>query len=391
MSKKIIEQMGMEAKHVVGDKVPCTFVLASEQFGNWSLMNLLAKKMKGEFKVHEGSMYLQITQGIGKKGQEFTSGLTSLEYNGIKIGICSALFGYQLKPTTVMAIPMAHKMQYLKLTKKLSEVANKFPRLKKNSAWAVGSQGNSVIPLKINIEDVISEQNTEILQAIESFFNDPSPYLEVGLPPFRKICFAGAPGTGKTMTANAVAKFLLDKYGIQTIYIGGSTQWGCDFSFIKISVDAAMKMKKPMLLIVEEFDSYCVNEGTRSQVLNFLDGFETPQLKQPLCLLVTTNHPEKIDTAIINRSGRINRIFWFKGIKTAKESNGIVELYRGKLKLPDIGDMLIGKTPDFVKELIVELKWRKANGEPMDRPYISTVIEALGGGTNKGDAQDYHV
>jgi len=52
--------------------------------------------------------------------------------------------------------------------------------------------------------------------------------------------------------------------------------------------------------------------------------------------------------------------------------------------------MLIGKTPDFVKELIVELKWRKANGKPMDKKNIGEVIIALGGGTNKGDAQDYH-
>jgi len=119
MGKKVIEQMGMEAKHIVGDDIPCTFVLAPEHFGNWSLMHQLAKKLKGTFQTHKGGMFLQITSGIGVKGQEFTSGLSSLSYKGVTIGICSGLFGGQLKPTTVLAIPMEHKMDYPKIIKKL--------------------------------------------------------------------------------------------------------------------------------------------------------------------------------------------------------------------------------------------------------------------------------
>jgi len=386
MSKKVLERMGMEAKSVVENgNIPCTFIVAGPSFGNWSYMGKLAKKLKGEFKVHDSSMFLQMTNDITKFGQQFTTGCSSFSYNNITIGICSTLFGHDMKPTTVVAIPFDHKYEYIKLKKLLDELIIKLPRFKKNKAWTIGSAGNGYVSLKIDIKDIINEQNKDIINSIESFYNNPSPYTEIGLPPFRKICFAGKPGTGKTVTAQAIAKHLMNKYKIPTVYIGGSSAYGCDFDFIKVGISSLMKLKRPSLLIVEEFDSFCSNPTNRSKILNFLDGFETPNLKYPLCLIMTTNHPENIDPAIIDRSGRVNRVFWFNGIKTLNEAQRIVDVYKGKLELPDISDLLIGKTPDFTKELLMELKWKKANNESIDKPTIAEVIKKLGSGTVKED------
>ena len=386
MSKKLIERMGMEAKSAAGN-VPCTFIVGNANFGNWTLMEKLAKKLKGEFKMQESNLFLQMTNNMSRLGQGFTTGCSSLTYankaNEVTIGICSSMYGIDLKPTTVVAIPMNYKYEFVKLTKMLEELSIRLPRLKKNSAWTIGSNGNSTFKLKITLDSIVNDHNKEILSTIENFYKDPSPYLEMGLPPFRKLCFAGPPGTGKTITAHALAKHLLDNHKIPAIYIGGSSMFGCDFDLIKMGINSITKLKKPALMIVEEFDSFCANPGNRSKILNFLDGFETPDLKYPLCLIMTTNHPEKIDPAIIDRSGRVNRVFWFKGIKTQREASKIINVYRGNLELPEISDLLVGKTPDFVKELIIELKWRKADKNELSKSYIADVIDKLGSGTSK--------
>ena len=387
MSKKLIERMGMEAKSAAGN-VPCTFIIGNAGFGNWSLMEKLAKKVKGKYEMCDSNLFLQMTNSISKQGQGFTTGCSSLTYNNITIGICSSLYGADMKPTTVVAFPVSHKYEFVKLSRLLEELSIRLPRLKKNSAWTIGSNGNSTIKLKITLESIVNDHNTEIVQTIENFYNDPSPYIEMDLPPFRKLCFAGPPGTGKTITAHAIAKHLLDNHKIPSIYIGGSSMFGCDFDLIKSGIGAVIKLKKPALMIVEEFDSFCADQRNRSKILNFLDGFETPNLAYPLCLIMTTNHPEKIDPAIIDRSGRVNRVFWFKGIKTQREAAKIIDVYKGQLELPDVSDLLVGKTPDFVKELLIELKWRKANKEELSKSCISDVINKLKSGTSSVEEKE---
>jgi AAA+ superfamily predicted ATPase len=133
-------------------------------------------------------------------------------------------------------------------------------------------------------------------------------------------------------------------------------------------------------MIVEEFDSFVMGMDDRAKILTFLDGLETPDLKHPLCLIATTNHAERIDPAIISRSGRINRTFLFRGIRSIKEANALVNIYRGSLELPEISGLIINKTPDFVKELLVELKWSNENGMEMSLSNISDKIRKLSSG-----------
>ncbi len=377
---KVVELYGMEAKKVLGEDVPCVIVFESEIFGNEATMIKVAKRLKGEYHHHPMKNVVSMTNDILKHANAFTSGLTSFKTKDLHIGIFSFYQGMNLQPKTVVAVPVNQRMQYLKFKKALIAEVRRLPRLKKNTAWVIGSRDNSLCDLNVSIESVVSEQKYEIISTIENFFMNPAPYLELSLPPFRKVCFAGKPGTGKTMTAKAIAKYLFDEYGIKTMYVGGSSIFGCSFDLIKTALDCLKKIDAPTMIVVEEFDSFCTNPGDRSKILNFLDGFETPTLKHPMCLLVTTNHPENIDKAIIDRSGRINRIFWFNGIKNVNEANDIVDMYRGNLQLPEIVKLLVDKTPDFVKELLIELRWRKANGLEMTIDNIQTVIKAISGG-----------
>ncbi len=383
---RALESYGMEARRLIGDDTPCILVIEASEFGNYDLMKKVTKKAKMEYKHHPCKFVVPMTTTITKYGTGFVSGLTSVEGKDMTLGIYAAFHGYDMRQISIIAVPIEQKKQFLKFKSRLMDAATrKLPRLKKDTAWVIGSGDNTLINLKVDINRVVNERKQEIIDTIENFFANPQPYIELGLPPFRKICFAGKPGTGKTLTAAALAKLMKDKHDIKTMYVSSGSQWGSNFELIKAALNLLKGVKAPTLMIVEEFDSFVNNPDDRAKILNFLDGFETPNLEYPLCLLVTTNHPEKIDPAILDRSGRINRIFWFEGISNIKEANEIVDMYKGALDLPEIGKLVQKRTPDFIKELMIELRWQKANGLQMTVDNISQVIDSVGGNKNRDE------
>ncbi|MFK4996941.1 ATP-binding protein [Bacillus sp. N9] len=63
----------------------------------------------------------------------------------------------------------------------------------------------------------------------------------------------------------------------------------------------------PMVLVIEDIDS--MPESVRSVFLNTLDGATS---KEGIFLIGTTNYPERIDPALINRAGRFDRAYEIK-------------------------------------------------------------------------------
>lgn len=375
-----IKKYGMEALKALGNNIPCTIVLENVAFGDKLAMTRAAKKVNGEYKQHPCKLTVPITNSFKEEGDGFTTGPASLKSKNLQIGIFSAFIGNEMKPVSFVAVPTDQREQYLKFKTKLTQTAGKLPRLKKNNAWVIGSNTTTTLELKTSIDMVVNDQKQEIIDSIESVFTNPRAYTDMGLQPFRKICFSGEPGTGKTMTASAIAKLMNDKHLIKTMYVSGGGLYGSSFDLIKTALNLIKNHPSPTILIVEEFDSFVMGMDDRAKILTFLDGFETPYLKYPLCLIATTNHPDRIDPAIISRSGRINRTFLFHGIKSMREADTLVNIYRGTLELPDISSLILNKTPDFVKELLVELKWSNENGMEMSLSNISEKIRKLSSG-----------
>jgi SpoVK/Ycf46/Vps4 family AAA+-type ATPase len=63
----------------------------------------------------------------------------------------------------------------------------------------------------------------------------------------------------------------------------------------------------PCVLVLEDLDSL-VNDGNRAFFLNELDGFAA---NTGIVTLATTNHPERLDPAIVDRPSRFDRKFYF--------------------------------------------------------------------------------
>lgn len=149
-----------------------------------------------------------------------------------------------------------------------------------------------------------------IMEDVREFL-DPSAkawYLRHGLPRRRSYLFHGVPGVGKTSTIRAVAS----TFNLNCCFLSMMTP---DFNNQSLC-DALGDIPNDGLIVLEDVDALFTeerktNQGTSltfSGMLNALDGIVSAE---GVITVMTTNHIEKLDQALI-RSGRVDRRFEFK-------------------------------------------------------------------------------
>lgn len=135
------------------------------------------------------------------------------------------------------------------------------------------------------------------------FLESEERYNRLGIAWRRGAIMIGPPGNGKTHCARALVKEL----GISSLYVQSlSHQYFTAEQMWKQVFDRARGLR-PCVLVLEDLDSLVDNEN-RSFFLNQLDGFEQ---NHGMIVLATTNHPERIDKAIIDRPSRFDRKYHF--------------------------------------------------------------------------------
>jgi cell division protease FtsH len=168
---------------------------------------------------------------------------------------------------------------------------------------------------KVTFEDVagIDEAKDELQEIIE-FLRDPRKFTRLGGRIPKGVLLVGAPGTGKTLLARAIA----GEAGVPFFSISGS-----DFVEMFVGVGASrvrdlfMQGKKhaPCIIFIDEIDAVGRHRGAglggghdeREQTLNQLlvemDGFES---NEGVILISATNRPDVLDPALL-RPGRFDR------------------------------------------------------------------------------------
>ncbi len=148
-------------------------------------------------------------------------------------------------------------------------------------------------------------QMTAIIEDVQTFKDHASWYLETGVPYQRGYLFYGPPGTGKTSTVMALASYLSE--GIYVLNLNEKEM--SDKTLFRLlsavpagqivlleDVDAVFKERK-----VGDEDN--ASHVTFSGLLNAIDGVFTSYGR---VLVMTTNHIEKLDPALI-RPGRVDK------------------------------------------------------------------------------------
>ena len=209
---------------------------------------------------------------------------------------------------------------------------------------------------KVTFEDVAGiDEAKEELQEIIDFLRDPKKYTRLGGRIPKGVLLVGAPGTGKTLLARAIA----GEAGVPFFSISGS-----DFVEMFVGVGASRvrdlfvqgKKNAPCIIFIDEIDAVGRHRGAglggghdeREQTLNQLlvemDGFES---NEGVILISATNRPDVLDPALL-RPGRFDRQIVVP-VPDIKGREGILKVHIKKTVLSDNIDVnvLARGTPGF--------------------------------------------
>ncbi len=209
----------------------------------------------------------------------------------------------------------------------------------------------------ITFEDVagLEEAKTEIMEIVD-FLKTPARYQKLGAKIPKGVILAGAPGTGKTLLAKAIA----GEAQVPFFSISGS-----EFVEMFVGVGASRvrdlfqkaKAKAPSIIFIDEIDavgrsrgsafslqSNDERESTLNQLLTEMDGFDN---NKGVIVMAATNRPDILDKALL-RPGRFDRHIYLE-LPTLHERIEIFKVHIRNLSMGDGIDLnfLASQTPGF--------------------------------------------
>lgn len=209
---------------------------------------------------------------------------------------------------------------------------------------------------RVTFNDVAgSKEAKEELKEVVDFLKNPQKFLDIGARIPRGVLLVGAPGTGKTLLARAVA----GEANVPFFHISGS-----EFVELFVGVGASRvrdlfstaKKVAPAIVFIDEIDAVGRQRGTglggghdeREQTLNQIlvemDGFDRDT---NIIVMSATNRPDVLDPALL-RPGRFDRriILDLPDINERKE---ILKIHlRGKKVAQDVElEEISQRTPGF--------------------------------------------
>jgi cell division protease FtsH len=201
---------------------------------------------------------------------------------------------------------------------------------------------------KVTFKDVAgADEAKEELHEIIEFLREPQKFQKLGGRIPKGVLLMGAPGTGKTLLARAVA----GEANVPFFSISGS-----DFVEMFVGVGASRvrdlfeqgKKNAPCIVFIDEIDAVGRHRGAglggghdeREQTLNQLlvemDGFES---NEGVILIAATNRPDVLDPALL-RPGRFDRRIVVNR-PDVKGREGILAVHTKKIPMADDVDIKV--------------------------------------------------
>ncbi len=199
----------------------------------------------------------------------------------------------------------------------------------------------------------------ELLGDFRRFFAMREVYEKYKVTWKRGVLLIGPPGNGKTHAVKA----LINELGQPCLYVKSFKSYrGTEHDNLR-QVFARARKTTPCLLVLEDLDSLVTKES-RSFLLNELDGFAA---NTGLVVLATTNHPERLDPALLDRPSRFDRKYYFE-LPAPRERERYLRCWNAdfepEMRMPEaLVPQLVGLTKGFsfayLKELLLSsmMQW----------------------------------
>lgn len=244
-----------------------------------------------------------------------------------------------------------------------------------NGYWARSRSLYATIQ-KSSFDDLIltGQMKESIRSEFKQFLDSEERYGQLNISWRRGALFIGPPGNGKTHCVRALVKDL----GVPIFYVQSLSHNRFTSEQLWQQVFQRARKLRPCVLVLEDLDSL-VNDGNRSFFLNQLDGFEQ---NHGMIILATTNHPEQIDTAIVDRPSRFDRKYHFD-LPATNERRLYLDSWLKKLsdetgwQETEIG-AVVDATSDFsfsyLKELVISsvMQWMQ---KPDSATFLSVILD----------------
>ena len=242
---------------------------------------------------------------------------------------------------------------------------------------------------RVTFDDVagIDEAETELVEIVD-FLKNPGKYTRLGGTAPKGVLLVGAPGTGKTLLARAVA----GEAGVPFFSMSGS-----EFVEMIVGVGAARvrdlfqeaRKNAPAIIFIDEIDSIgrargqsviggaSEQEQTLNQILTEMDGFSS---REGIIVLAATNQPDVLDRALL-RPGRFDR----RVVVNLPDKRGREEIFKvhtrnvplaDDVNLADLAQTTPGVSGADIKNLVNEAALLAARRQ-QDKVHHKDFIDAL--------------